>query len=87
MAKLKINFENTKKISPILYGVFFEDINRAADGGLYGELIANNSFEYFSSSSLVIRSTIKFSNFVRRYASPPFSAALAFVSLTPNAYF
>ena len=28
------------------YGVFFEDINYAADGGLYAELIQNRSFEY-----------------------------------------
>lgn len=35
-----------KPVSPMLYGVFFEDINRAADGGLYGNLIANGSFDY-----------------------------------------
>ena len=28
-----------------LFGLFFEDINHAADGGLYGELIQNRSFE------------------------------------------
>ena len=33
------------KISPNLYGIFFEDINHAADGGLYAELISNRSFE------------------------------------------
>ncbi|MFJ6741850.1 alpha-L-arabinofuranosidase C-terminal domain-containing protein [Streptomyces sp. NPDC091279] len=33
-------------IDPSLYGVFFEDINRAADGGLYAELMQNRSFEY-----------------------------------------
>lgn len=49
MSKLTINLESGKAISPMLYGIFFEDINRAADGGLYGELIANNSFEYFYS--------------------------------------
>ncbi len=32
-------------ISPVMYGIFFEDINHAADGGLYAELIANRSFE------------------------------------------
>jgi alpha-L-arabinofuranosidase len=35
------------EISPYLYGLFFEDINYAADGGLYAELIQNRSFEYF----------------------------------------
>ncbi|MCR5032768.1 MAG: hypothetical protein K6A92_07895 [Lachnospiraceae bacterium] len=29
-----------------LFGIFFEDINHAADGGLYGELIRNRSFEF-----------------------------------------
>lgn len=33
-------------ISPMLYGLFFEDINFAADGGLYAELIQNRSFEF-----------------------------------------
>jgi alpha-N-arabinofuranosidase len=36
----------TKAISPDLFGIFFEDINYAADGGLYGELVQNRSFEY-----------------------------------------
>jgi hypothetical protein len=29
------------KISPYLYGIFFEDINYAADGGVYAELVQN----------------------------------------------
>lgn len=33
------------EISPNHYGVFFEDINHAADGGIYAELIRNRSFE------------------------------------------
>lgn len=41
---------NTKKMgAPIqstMYGIFFEDINFAADGGLYGELVKNRSFEF-----------------------------------------
>ncbi len=32
-------------ISPTHYGIFFEDINHAADGGLYAELLSNRSFE------------------------------------------
>jgi len=35
-----------KNISPDLFGVFFEDISYAADGGLYAELVQNRSFEY-----------------------------------------
>jgi alpha-L-arabinofuranosidase len=33
-------------IDRTMYGVFFEDINNAADGGLYAELVQNRSFEY-----------------------------------------
>ncbi|HTD56547.1 MAG TPA: hypothetical protein VK670_14250, partial [Silvibacterium sp.] len=33
-------------ISPQMYGIFFEDINFAADGGLYPELVKNRSFEF-----------------------------------------
>lgn len=32
-------------VSPNHYGIFYEDINHAADGGLYAELIRNRSFE------------------------------------------
>ena len=41
---------NTQKlgapVSPTMYGLFFEDINYAADGGLYAELVKNRSFEF-----------------------------------------
>ena len=41
---------NTKKlgapVQPTMYGIFFEDINYAADGGLYAELVKNRSFEF-----------------------------------------
>ena len=42
-------------VSPDLYGIFFEDINHAADGGLYAELIRNRSFEevYDSEAGIV----------------------------------
>lgn len=33
------------KVAPTLWGVFFEDINLSADGGLYAELVRNRSFE------------------------------------------
>jgi alpha-L-arabinofuranosidase len=32
-------------VSPTLYGAFFEDINRAGDGGIYAEMVQNRSFE------------------------------------------
>jgi len=41
---------NVKKagapIQPTMYGIFFEDINFAADGGLYGDLVKNRSFDF-----------------------------------------
>lgn len=40
------NISDGKKISQLLFGLFFEDINYAADGGLYAELVQNRSFEY-----------------------------------------
>ncbi len=33
-------------IQPTMYGIFFEDINYGADGGLYAELVKNRSFEF-----------------------------------------
>ncbi|MDR0352499.1 MAG: DUF1080 domain-containing protein [Opitutaceae bacterium] len=33
-------------VSPLMHGVFFEDINYGADGGLYAELVQNRSFEH-----------------------------------------
>lgn len=36
------------KISDTLYGLFFEDINNAADGGIYAEMVSNRSFEDFT---------------------------------------
>ncbi len=47
-AEIKIRADQPKAISPDLFGIFFEDINYAADGGLYAELIQNRSFEYSS---------------------------------------
>src|SRR5438552_12980427 len=32
------------RVSPTLYGIFFEEINHAGDGGLYAELVRNRSF-------------------------------------------
>ncbi len=36
----------SKQISPNLFGIFYEDLSYAADGGLYAELVQNRSFEY-----------------------------------------
>lgn len=45
-ADFSIDLNNQKRISDHLMGIFFEDINYAADGGLYAELIQNRGFEY-----------------------------------------
>ncbi|MEA2708599.1 MAG: hypothetical protein QOF78_1200 [Phycisphaerales bacterium] len=39
-------------VSPMLHGVFFEEINRAGDGGLYAEMVQNRSFEDSESEPL-----------------------------------
>ena len=47
-AQAKISVEVDKpghSISPTLFGIFFEDINLSADGGIYPELVRNRSFE------------------------------------------
>lgn len=47
---LKLSINNVaKKITPNMVGLFFEDINFAADGGLYAEMIENRSFEAIKS--------------------------------------
>ena len=50
MAQTHVMDINTKKagatVQKTMYGLFFEDINYAADGGLYGELVKNRSFEF-----------------------------------------
>lgn len=34
------------EVTPTMWGVFFEDINFSADGGIYAELVKNRSFEF-----------------------------------------
>ncbi len=42
---MKITGVNKDRIAPEMFGLFFEDINFAADGGLYAEMLENRSFE------------------------------------------
>ncbi|MDD4514403.1 alpha-L-arabinofuranosidase C-terminal domain-containing protein [Massilibacteroides sp.] len=51
-ASIRIDTSSGKKISELLIGAFFEDINYAADGGLYAELVQNRDFEYALSDKL-----------------------------------
>lgn len=46
MSKIQVNTNKVRfPVAPDLYGLFFEDINRSADGGLYPEMLRNRSFE------------------------------------------
>lgn len=45
-ATLNIDGSQTKRISDKLMGIFFEDISRAADGGVWAEMLQNGDFEY-----------------------------------------
>src|SRR6187399_1264959 len=49
-AQKKESSPASKNISSDLFGLFFEDINYAADGGLYAEVVQNRSFEYSPTS-------------------------------------
>lgn len=51
-AQVTLNFDAAERgpmISPLQYGIFYEEINNAGDGGLYAELIRNRCFEDASS--------------------------------------
>jgi alpha-L-arabinofuranosidase len=45
-ARIRVDLDDPTAISERLYGLFYEDINHAADGGLYAELVQNRSFEF-----------------------------------------
>jgi alpha-L-arabinofuranosidase len=44
-ATVQIDVHKTTPVSPELYGIFFEDINYAGEGGIYAELVRNRFFE------------------------------------------
>ncbi len=45
--KITITDKKGVNVNPDMIGLFFEDINYGADGGLYGELLENRSFDFF----------------------------------------
>ena len=48
-AQTTLNVDTSKpkgEIQPTMWGIFFEDINFAADGGVYAEMVKNRSFEF-----------------------------------------
>ncbi|RXK62239.1 alpha-L-arabinofuranosidase [Lacibacter luteus] len=59
---LNVHMDRKKTISDKLVGVFFEDLNYAADGGLYAELIQNRDFEYSSKDRREWNSTTNWIN-------------------------
>ncbi len=47
--KIVVKFDQpTAAVQPTMWGIFFEDINMGADGGLYAELVKNRSFEFYN---------------------------------------
>ena len=46
MEQFVADFRKKKKASPLLYGLFFEDINHGLDGGLNADLIQNGFFDF-----------------------------------------
>lgn len=48
--KIKIGTQRKAKIQEGMIGLFFEDINYAADGGLYAEMLENRSFEFLKAA-------------------------------------
>lgn len=69
-------------INPDMYGVFFEDINFGADGGLYAELIKNRSFEF--PQNLMGWKT--FGQVELRTIEAPFERNPHFVRLSPSGH-
>ena len=73
---------NAKKpgaaVQKTMYGIFFEDINYAADGGLYAEMVKNRSFEFPNNyAGWIISGKVELKN------DGPFERNPHYVRLTP----
>ncbi|MDR1414433.1 MAG: alpha-L-arabinofuranosidase, partial [Odoribacteraceae bacterium] len=66
-------------VQPTMYGLFFEDINHAADGGLYAELVKNRSFDF----PQPLAGWAAFGNVSVTRERPPFPRNPAHVILAP----
>jgi len=58
---LEINIDaqrTSHNIADTMYGIFYEDINYAADGGMYPELVRNRSFEFITADPKPARRTL-----------------------------
>lgn len=68
-----LNIDSNDKlfdVSDMLFGLFFEDINHGADGGLYAELIENRSFQYTTPLNEWIISDLSSSEVVVKDVNP-----------------
>lgn len=74
--------KSTASVNPDMYGIFFEDINFGADGGLYAELIKNRSFEF--PQNLMGWNT--FGKTEIRTDQAPFKRAPHYVRLSPSGH-
>lgn len=82
-AQLSLDISPAKRgsaISPLHYGIFFEEINHAGDGGLYAELVRNRSFE--DNASTEYWSTKGTADIVRATATPLNAAQEGYASVT-----
>ncbi|KAL4437047.1 hypothetical protein ABPG75_004186 [Micractinium tetrahymenae] len=50
-ASVTVDLGRKKPISPVLYGIFFEEIGHAGDGGLYAELVQDRSFDAIAAAT------------------------------------
>lgn len=79
--EFKIDVQKTgAPIQSTMYGIFFEDINFGADGGLYAELIKNRSFEFENP----LGGWIPFGNVTVQTKSPCFDKNPHYVRLSYN---
>ena len=69
------------EVSPTMYGIFFEDINYGADGGLYAEMVKNRSFEF----QQPLTGWTAFGNLAVR-DDGPFEANPHYVRLSPSGH-
>ncbi len=69
-------------VQPTMYGLFFEDINYAADGGLYAEMVKNRSFEF----PQPLMGWESFGNITVADADGPFPRNPHYVRLLPGAH-
>ena len=82
-----VTFElNTRKtgapIQSTMYGLFFEDINFGADGGLYAELVKNRSFDFPQS----LMGCYTFGNVQVKTDNPPFPNNPTYLKLSPSGH-